>query len=75
MTGIFVRVQRGGVWEIAEFDQLTDAELEDFVTRTRAIASASTPEEAALDCWGWALALARWIRDHVREQPEGGPWG
>ncbi len=73
MTGLFVRVQRDGRWQNAEFDQLTDAELQQVVER--ALANALTPLDAALDGWGWALALARWIRDHVGEAPEGGPEG
>ena len=59
MTGIFVRIQRGGTWQNLEFDQLTDAELEIF--------AASQPAERG---WAWACALAAWIRDHVHEPPQ-----
>jgi hypothetical protein len=70
MTGIFVRVQRAGRWANAEFDQLTDDEMEAFVARHR---ERRTPEEAAPDGWGWAMALAQWIRDHVQQEaPQGG---
>ncbi len=62
MTGIFVRVQRDGRWQNAEFDQLSDAEMQQVVDR--ALANAPTPFDAALDAWSWALALARWW-EHV----------
>jgi len=57
MTGLYVRVHRDGAWQNLEYDQLTDAELEAF--------AAAQPVEQG---WLWAMALARWIRDHVRER-------
>jgi hypothetical protein len=58
MTGFYVRIKRGDRWETAEFDQLTDQELDDFT-------KAQPPKEG----WHWAIALARWIRDNVHEPP------
>jgi hypothetical protein len=58
MTGAYVRVKRGGVWDNVEIDQLTDAELDTLLvdlTQGR--------------CMMWAKFLAGWIRDNVRDEP------
>jgi hypothetical protein len=58
MTGIYVRVEREGRWQSVEFDQLTDEEM-------RAFARDSTRNG-----WEWAISLAQWIRDNVKEKEE-----
>ena len=55
MTSAYVRICRDGEWQAVEFDQLTDAELQDF--------AAKMPD----DGWKWAKFLAAWIRDNIRE--------
>jgi hypothetical protein len=57
-TGAFVRAKREGRWQPIEIDQLTDAELDRYL---------DTQPRKALG--KWVSFLARWIRDHVREQP------
>jgi hypothetical protein len=52
MTGMMVRVCRDGVWQNVEIDELTDLEFEVLDER--------------LD-HEWAVALAKWIRDHVKD--------
>lgn len=60
MTGIYVRVQADdGKWENLELDALTDAELDRFVAMKKG--------DVGDDGWNWVRALARWIRDNVRE--------
>jgi len=58
MTGYYVRVHRDGRYANIEIDQCTDDELEGVF----ACAGASLSRQ-------WAMALARWIRDHVQEEP------
>jgi hypothetical protein len=63
MTGYYVRVERAGRWQNLELDELTDAELE------------ALHKPAHLG-WPFAVALAAWIRDNVREDllsPAKGP--
>lgn len=57
MTNIFIRVYRDGQWQSVEFDQLTDQELKDY--------AASQPKDSG---WAWAIALAQWIRENVKEE-------
>lgn len=58
MTGIFVRVQDdSGRFVNKEIDELTDSELSRLV------------EDRSDSGWNWVVALARWIRDNVKEQP------
>ena len=52
MTGLFVRVERSGMWQNIEIDQLTDAELDAFAV--------AQGEQRG---WVWAKALAKYIRD------------
>jgi hypothetical protein len=59
MTGALVRIQRAGRWQSIEIDQLTDAEL-------HAFAESQPPGSG----WNWTILLAKWIRDHVKEEPE-----
>lgn len=55
MTGIFIRLNGKSV----EFDQLTDEQMREFI-------ATQNPDEG----WGWAMSLARWIRDNVKtEEP------
>ena len=63
MTGFPTRIIRGGRPETLDLDELSDAELAAWG------ASLSGPRARA-----WAVALARWIRDHVRraDEPGGG---
>lgn len=73
MTGIWVRVERAGRWVNVEFDQLTDAELGHFCARKIGSLPA---DEAAIEGWNWAKAMARWIREHVQEaEPPAAPDG
>jgi hypothetical protein len=55
LTGYFVRIKRDNSYQNIEIDQFTDAELNEFAT--------GPPE----DGWKWAVALAKWIRDHVKD--------
>lgn len=57
MTGMWVRIRRGGKLENVEIEHLGDDELKLFFS--------SQPETAVR----WAVALARWIREHVSETP------
>lgn len=73
MTRAFVRVQRAGKWENVEFDQLTDAEMDQFEDRC-----CSRPDERGgvdpREGWRWAKFLARWIRDNLPpDEPEDEP--
>jgi hypothetical protein len=52
MTGYVVRVRRGGRWVNVDFDELHDHEFDQVML----------PRD---DGWMWAVALAKWIRDHV----------
>jgi hypothetical protein len=54
VTGYHVRILRDGKWQNLELDQLTDAELDAFF-------------EGVLAPAPFAIALARWIRDNVKE--------
>ena len=54
MTGYPIRIMRDGQVVDVDVDQLTDVEL--------AAVFGSTPVDNAR---GWAIALAKWIRDHV----------
>lgn len=54
MTGIFVRIKRGEAYANVEIDQMTDEELAEFFR------DLAHPEK-------WAIGLAKWIRDHVKE--------
>jgi hypothetical protein len=58
MTGYFIRVQRDGDWQNIEIDQLTDEELGVFFATKRGVEDSQ-----------WAIALAKWIRDNVKEGP------
>jgi hypothetical protein len=60
MTGAYVRIQRGGEWVKVEMDQMTDDELTVF-------AQAQELKRG----WDWAVFLAKWIRDNVRERERG----
>ena len=61
MTGIFVRIERDGRWQLLEFDQLTDAEMVAFIKT-----------QPLTEGWSWAFRLAAWIRDHVEATRGGG---
>lgn len=54
MTGAYVRVERDGHFQPVEFDQLTDAEMEDFANKMPA------------DGWKWAKFFAKWIRENIK---------
>lgn len=56
MTGLYVRVERGGRWQAVEVETLTEEEW-------RALEACSTPEKG----WQWARRLAAWIHDEVPE--------
>jgi hypothetical protein len=56
MTGYYVRVRRDDRWQNLEIDELSDDEL----------ASLHMPPALGRE---FALALARWIRDNVRDLP------
>ena len=56
MTGAYVRVQRNGEWQNLEIDELTDQELTTFLKE-------QTPDRVIV----WAVFLAGWIRDNVKE--------
>ena len=55
MTGYCVRIERDGSWQSIDIDQLTDTKLD---------ALALVKPDAG---WAWAKALARWIRQNVRQ--------
>ena len=55
MTGAYIRIQRNGIWQPIEIDQLTDGELDDFA------------ETQSAEGWKWAKFLAKWIRDNIIE--------
>jgi hypothetical protein len=59
MTGFTTRIQRDGRWTNLDLDELTDDEL--FRWSQTMLARAPTGG------WSWAVSLAAWIRDHVRE--------
>lgn len=62
MTGYYVRVQADdGTFVSKDVAELTDSELDRFV--------ASQAENAAARAWQWVKALAKWIRDNVKESP------
>ena len=60
MTGYFVRVLRiaTGEMETLEIEQLTDDELVVFF--------ANLDRHVQSESRGWAIALAKWIRDNVK---------
>ena len=59
MTGIFVRITRNNAIVSVELEQLTDAELEEFV---------ADKDVALLS--KWVIKLAAWVRDNVHaEEP------
>ena len=62
MTGIMVRVERGGRWQDLELDELTDDESNAWAAE-RVWADPTPPAG-----WRWAIRLARWIRDHARDR-------
>lgn len=69
MTGYYVRAQdESGRWCAVEIDRMTDVQLDAFRDRV----CDRGAEVAMADGWKWALALARWIRDHVYEDRSGG---
>jgi len=55
MTEAFIRIERDGKWQNIEFDQLRDNELINL--------SKKMPD----DGWKWAIFLAKFIRDNIRE--------
>ncbi len=57
MTGYFVRIERDGKFQPVEVDQMTDQELEAFFSDSRETARR------------WAIALAKWIRENVKDRP------
>jgi len=59
ITGAYIRIERDGRWMNVEINTLTDAELDQFAER-------QGPDRG----WIWAKFLAKWIRDHVVDQPE-----
>jgi hypothetical protein len=59
MTGLYVPIKRDGSYVNVEFDQLTDDELVVF--------AATQPEDEG---WSWAVVLAKWIRENVKEDDE-----
>lgn len=62
MTNIWVRIKRdNGDFDNVEIDDMTDSELDRFITNQR--------EVAKNDGWNWMKVLAVWIRDNVRVQP------
>lgn len=56
MTGAYVRIQRDGKWLNIEIDRLTNAELQQFM------------RDHHQDAFTWAVFLAGWIRDNIKEQ-------
>jgi hypothetical protein len=58
MTGIFVRVERGGHWENVELDQCSEAEI-------RQVLEGRTGAELVR----WVVTLAAWIRENVQAGP------
>ena len=56
ITGAFVRIERDGKWQNIEINQLTDDELKSF--------SKKYPDAG----WRWAIFLAKWVRDNVKEK-------
>ncbi len=63
MTGYFVRIERDGKWQAVELDKMTDAELSTFFEGQER----NNPPSVRT----WAIALAKWIRDNVGEDPPG----
>jgi hypothetical protein len=61
MTGALIRIERDGRWQNIEIDQLTDAELERFLAG-----------QDVVSLYRWTRLLARWIRNHVQEEPAAG---
>lgn len=65
MTGIFVRVQRDGVWQNLEVDNLTDRELDEFITgQMKGKHGFQSCHEDVKLPWNWVKTLAAFIRDH-----------
>jgi len=56
MTGAYVRIKRGEGWCNIEIDQLTDEELDQFLTKENSKK--------------WATFLAKFLRDNVFYQVE-----
>jgi hypothetical protein len=56
MTNIYVRIKRNGQWEPIEMDQLTDAEMDAFIS-----------SQGDRSGWPFVKALAKWIRDTVKD--------
>ncbi len=61
MTGFFVRIKRGEKWEPVEVDHMTDEELSKFFE--------DKEKDNPLASRAWAIALAKWIRENVKEGP------
>lgn len=64
MTGIIIRIKKDDKWKNVEFDQMTDQEMGEFV-REKIANNPGDPHEG----WNWAMTLAKWIRDNIKEQP------
>lgn len=61
MTGYSVRIKRGEKWGPVDVDQMTDQELAEFFTAKDKDDPAASRK--------WAIALAKWIRENVKETP------
>ena len=58
MTGIFIRIKKDdGTWGAVEIDQMTDTELERW-----------GEEGDAAYFRKFAIGLAQWIRDNIKEE-------
>jgi hypothetical protein len=64
MTGLYVRIERDGRDVALEIDELTDAELDQWLETVH------HPDPTDLG-YRWAVALAKWIRDQVRRRADG----
>jgi hypothetical protein len=63
MTGMYLRIRRNGEVQPVEIDRMDDDELDRWAKKARV--------EDPAKGYDWAFALAKWIRENVRE-PEPG---
>lgn len=64
MTGLYLRVLRDGKYQNIEMDQLTDAEFTELEEQRK--------DDAPGIGWRFAISLAKWIRDNVKEEKKEG---
>lgn len=60
MTGYYVRIERDdGSFADVQINEMTNTELQRF---------ANVERDRKIDGWPWVIALAKWIRDNVKQE-------